>query len=218
MHEIDITVDRRIRTGKNVSRRMRRAKKLPAIVYGLSQPAVPVEVGTESLRALREGAAGANSIFLLKMQGTDLRRHTMLKEMQRHPVTGDLLHVDFLRVDMEKEIEVEVPVRLTGHAAGLRAGGVLDFVRRRVPVRSRPALIPDALTIDISDLEVGKSVRISEAQVPDEVSLMISPDAVVAVIQSPRVEAVEKPEEEVEEAATTAEGAAEPAKEESPSE
>ncbi|MFN7975941.1 MAG: 50S ribosomal protein L25 [Acidobacteriota bacterium] len=186
MEQIEITVSRRIRTGKNLSRRLRHKGKIPGIVYGLDMQAVPVEI---DLQTLRLSKASDNAIWLLKMQGTEATRHVIVKDMQRDPLTGSPMHVDFLRIDLTKEIEVDVPVTVTGTAAGIKEGGLVEFVHRAIRVACLPGDIPEGITIDVTNLHMGDAFRVVEVASIPNVRILTDPDTVLAVVHAPKEEA-----------------------------
>ena len=208
MEQIEITVERRIRTGKNVSRRLRAEDRIPGIVYGLEQQSVPIEIDGESIRHVHLGESTDNQVFLLKMQGTDVTRHVIVKSVQQDPVRGGLLHVDFLRIDLESELEVDVPVHVAGTAAGAKQGGVLEFVHREVQLRSLPLDLPTFVEADVTKLEIGDTFRAKDLTLPEKVTLLTDPEMVLAVLHAPRTEETteEAAAEEGAEAAPAAEG------------
>lgn len=188
MEQIEITVERRIRSGGSAARRMRRTGKVPGIVYGLEKQAVPVEVDAKTLSA-RLVAAGDNAIFLLRMQGTDVTRHAIVKDVQLDPVKNSLMHVDFQRIDLTKIIEVDVPVHTVGTPPGIKEGGALEFVHREVRVACLPTEIPHFLEVDVSGLHIGQAVRVSDLKAPESVKLLTEAETVLAVVHAPKAEA-----------------------------
>lgn len=202
MQQIEITVDRRIRTGGNVARRLRRSGKVPGIVYGLEKQAVPVEIDGKTF-SMKLGAAGDNAIFLLRMQGTDVTRHAIVKDLQLDPVKNTLLHVDFQRIDLTKRIEVEVPVHCIGTPAGIKEGGALEFVHREIRVECLPTDIPQFVEVDVAGLHIGQAVRVADAKMPENVKVLTEAETVLAVVHAPKAEAA--PVEAVVEGVTAAE-------------
>ena len=166
--------------GTRPSRRLRRTGRVPAVVYGMGAEALTVSVDTTDLRAALNTAAGLNALITLDVDGgTHL---SIVKDLQRHPVRRDLLHVDFLRIDPDQEVEVDVPLVLTGEAKKVtQASGMVDQVMHHLPLRAKPADIPTEVTADVSELEVGSSLRVSDIEYPSGVTPAGDPDATFAV-------------------------------------
>ena len=124
--QIVIEVEPRETLGKNASRRLRRAGLIPAVVYGGGREPVGVQVDPRPVEAALHSPMGLNTLIQLKLAGRDLRRMVLVREIQRHPVTEQLLHVDFVRVEMDRKIEVSVPVELVGTPVGVKnEGGIV---------------------------------------------------------------------------------------------
>jgi large subunit ribosomal protein L25 len=190
--------------GSRPSKRLRHEGKIPAVVYGHGEP-VAVTVDWRALRQVLTTEAGLNALINLEVEGeTQL---TMVKELQRHPVRHDVLHVDFLRVRADEPITVDVPITLTGEAEDVhRADGTVDHVLYQLEITALPGDIPTELTVDISGLAVGDLIRVGDLQLPRGVTTEIDPEEPVVVARAEVV--VELEEAEVEEAeAAEGEGA-----------
>jgi large subunit ribosomal protein L25 len=160
---------------------------------------VPIQLEKRKLDDLLKSTGSENSVFLLKLTGTGKSRHTMIREMQRDAVTGDLIHVDFLRVMLDEKVRVSVPIELRGESAGVKnEGGLLDFVTREVEVFCLPNNIPPYFELDVSDLHVGQHLEASQLDLPAEVELHVEPERVIASVAARRVGVVELEEEEEE--------------------
>jgi large subunit ribosomal protein L25 len=209
MPEIVVAAERRTESGKNVNRRLRAAGKIPGVVYGASKETVAVAVSPKEIAAILKSATGENTLFDIEIAGA--RRKVILKEFQLEPLKGTLLHADFYEVALDKTLEVKVPVELKGLAVGVKVqGGIMDFVTRELEVECLPTDIPERIEVDVTALELGKHVRVSELTVPDKVKILTDPDVVIAHVVAPRAE-------EVAAAAAPAEGAV-PAEGEAPAE
>jgi large subunit ribosomal protein L25 len=206
---INVEVTARTETGKNACRRIRAAGKVPANVYGLGLAPFSVSVDPRRVEDVLKMGSGRNTIFRLALAGGTETRDVMLREMQRDPVSGKLVHVDFARVDLEKPVTVDVPVLLEGIAEGVKnEGGIMDFVQRSIQVSCLPLAIPESLAIDVSGLHLNQHVAVSDLRVDEGVTILDDPSSIIAVVVASRAEiaeeaAVEEPEEE--------EGAEEPA-------
>lgn len=202
MKELQLAAEVRNDAGKGVARKLRAAGRIPGILYGLDKTPQMLGVsGLELGKLLRK--AGDNVLFDLAVKGSKTEK-VLLREVQRHPVTEDVVHVDLLRIDLTKEIEVTVPVRLTGTSAGVRAGGVLEFVRRELDVSCLPTNIPPYVEVDIANLEINDAIHVSDLSVED-VEILTDPVRTIVVVHPPIIakvaEAAEGEEGEVAEVA-----------------
>jgi len=183
--------------GKNAARRARRAGRIPGIVYGGGGPALPVTVDPAGIRKILASGAGANAIFMLEVRGKAPAR-AMIRECQTEPVHGGLLHVDLVRVALDTRLRVKVAIHVTGEPEGVKVqGGVFDFMLREVEVECRAEDIPEAITVDVSPLTIGKNLRVADLPVGPKVKVLTDPNRVVAHVVALRAEE-EKPAEAVE--------------------
>ena len=147
---------------------------------------------------------GKNTIFTLALAGQDRSRAVMIKALQRDPVTEKLAHVDFVRVDLEREVTVQVPIRLTGIAEGVKnEGGIMEFVHRQVAVSCLPGDIPEHIDVDVSALHVNQHLAVKNLTIPPKVTIVDDPESIVCVVAVPKEEAAPVVEEAA--AATAAE-------------
>ena len=189
MPEFVVPAESRSETGKNVNRRLRSRGMIPGVLYGTGKAAVPVAVSPREIGAILKSASGENTLFDLDLGGT--RRRVILKEFQREPLRGQLLHADFYEVALDKALEVKVPIELEGVPVGVKLeGGIVDFVTRELEVECLPADIPAKIVVDISHLELGKHLRVSDLKLSDKVKVLVEPDVVVAHVVLPRAEVV----------------------------
>ena len=166
--------------GTRPSRRLRRTGRVPAVVYGMGDNPIQVSVDRADLRGALSTDAGLNALITLEVDGD--RQLSIVKDLQRHPVRRDVLHVDFLRINPDLEVEMEVPLLLVGEAKKVtQASGMVDQVMHSVPLLAKPADIPVEVTADVSDLEVGSSLRVSDIALPAGVTAAGDPDATFAV-------------------------------------
>ena len=213
MEFVDLKVERRSGAGKGVARKLRQRGQIPAIVYGEGETILVTANPKNLLRALGT-EAGENVILNLTIvNGEDVTRKAMVKDVQVDPVSGAVLHADLLAISLERPIEVDVPVELVGVAKGVKDdGGIVDQILRELKMRCLPRAIPDKVEFDISALLIGDVVHVKDLVIPDGVELLTDTEQVVVTVAPPAVEEVEvapPPEEEV--AAPAAEEA--PAKE-----
>ncbi len=202
MAELSLEVSRREERGKGPAGRLRVEGRVPAVVYGGHRETVSITVDRRAVTELiQKSEHGIRSIFLLKMAGTEQQRHAMIKEMQIDPISRKVIHIDFVRVLMDEVIRTTVPVTITGMAAGVKEGGLLDFQVRELHVECLPAAIPDKVEIDISPLGMHQYFRISDLVIPPDVKVLDDPERVVVGVTHARAEVLPTPE-----VAATAEG------------
>ena len=190
MAELTLKADAGRPTGSSAARRMRLAGRVPGVVYGPGVDPIPLSVSARELRAALSTEAGINAVVTLQVAGD--RFITMARELQRHPVRGNVTHVDFQVVDPNREVSADVPVNLSGEAVELhRADGVLDQQMFALTIKARPTEIPPSLELDISGLVIGAALRVSDITLPPGVSTDVDPETVVVAGQAPRVQAIE---------------------------
>ncbi len=194
MKEHVVEVKSRGNLGKNNSRRLRRAGMIPAIVYGAKRDPVSVTVDPRHLLEIIRSESGVNTIFQVNLEGTERRRHVMIKDFQVDPVKGLLMHADLVRIQMDEVIEVEVPVQITGEAAGVKLdGGILEHVTRTVRVSCLPGNIPEHITIDVSPLKIGDNLRISDIPTDERYKVLDDAEQILVVVSPPAKEEVAAP-------------------------
>jgi large subunit ribosomal protein L25 len=171
-------------TGSANARRLRTLDRIPGVLYGHGMTPVPLSVARRDLRLALSGPAGTNTVLSLSVDGTTY--NAVVKDLQRHPVKRTVNHVDFIQVNLNEEILVNVPVHLSGTAkAVLSAGGLVDAAVDTVEVRTTPANIPNEILIDVTDLDVDSVIRLSDITLPAGVTATGDPDMpVVTVLMS----------------------------------
>ena len=211
LKEMLVDVARRTELGKNVSRRLRRDGMVPAVVYGMKRPAVPVAVDPKVVLGILSSESGANTVFQLRLDGKDtLRRHVMIRQYQADPVDEHLVHVDFVRVDMDQRVQVGVPLETSGVSEGVKnQDAIMDFVGRNVQVSCLPVDIPGRLVIDVTPMNLGDVFRAKDLELDEKIELISDPEQALVVIAGRAEEEVEPTAEEAVEAE-----AAEPTEEE----
>jgi large subunit ribosomal protein L25 len=183
MAELKLQATKREETGKGAARRARASGRVPAILYGRGMDPVSLEVDRREFVTALKTDAGVNVLLDIEYDGTNTLALT--RELQRDPVRGTLLHADFVKVDRTQAIEIEVPVHLVGEAAGTKEGGALEHPLFSVHVRTLPGNVPEAVEADVSALNIGDSLRVSELKAPADVEILNDPDTVVASIAAP---------------------------------
>lgn len=210
-----LTVERREPTGSRGARRLRRDGNVPGVLYGGGEGPVAFQVDA---RLLRQTLAHAGAVIELSIGGSG-GTPVVVKELTRHPVSGETIHVDMLRVRLDQAISATVVLDLVGaeDAPGVKEGGVLEQVTRELNIEALPGDIPDVIQHDVSGLQIGDTITVEALSTPRGVTLTDDPETVVATLTPPRlqVEAEEEIEEETERVAEgeTAEQAEEAAEE-----
>lgn len=194
MAEIKVSAQERPEKSTNKSLSdLREARKIPAVIYGGKNGAASVAVDEKELMD-GLGSAGHNAIIHLKHGSKE--DTVILKELQRHVVTGKPIHADFVRVDMKQKVEVEVPLHVHGEAPGVKLqGGILEHVLRELEVRCLPGQIPQEILIDVSALEMGHGIHVKDLVIPAGVEVLSDPEQPVVHIVQVRVQEEVKPEE-----------------------
>jgi large subunit ribosomal protein L25 len=208
MADITLVAEQRPEKGSRPSGRLRRAGKVPAVVYGLDSDTLMVTVPARDLGHILSGESGANTLITLKVDGDDVL--TLARQIQRHPTRGELMHVDFIRIRRDVAVSAEIPVHLVGEATGVRDGGLLEQLIFNLTIEAMPGNIPVSLEVDVSALAIGDQVRVSDVPLGEGVATQVEDDTVVAQVAAPRVvteeEEGELAEGEAGEAAAEAEG------------
>lgn len=214
MAEVQLAAHARPKKGSPESRRLRAAGKVPAVLYGHGIEPQSLVVDGRELRGALNGEAGLNALLSLEV---DSSRHlAMARQLQRHPLRGNVTHVDFVIVRRDEIVAADVPLRLDGEAEAVhRADGVIEQQLFSLPVNATPGDIPPHLDVDISGLAVGDTLRVSELKLPAGVTTDLDPDDPVVIATSSTVSAEIAAEEEAaaEEAAAEEAAAEEPAAE-----
>ncbi|HEX6317120.1 MAG TPA: 50S ribosomal protein L25/general stress protein Ctc [Gemmatimonadaceae bacterium] len=174
-------------TGKGAARTLRRDGRFPAVIYGHSREPLPLSVPSREFERLLERVAAENTVIELSIDGTMAR--TLIREIQRHPVKRNVLHVDFQELVAGERVIVSIPIVLQGTAEGVRnAGGILSQVMQELECRVDPLNMPPNIVVDVTNVSIGHSIHVSEMVIPEGVEVLEDPEATVAVVAAPRVE------------------------------
>ena len=186
MGDVSFAVEARDTRGKGAARELRRNGMVPAVVYGGGREATAIQIDSAKFeRMLETSHAGVNT--LIDLEGSEAGGKTVIaKELQREAVRGKLIHVDFYEVDLSTKIEVSVPIHLTGTPEGVVLGGVLDQQMRDVTLMCLPNAIPDSVDFDVSGMELGDSLHVSDLGVADGVDIATESELTVATVLIPR--------------------------------
>ena len=208
MEKIELQATVRKSVGNGPARVLRRAGQIPAVLYGRKTDPVLLSVNTKDLEViLKQGSFGQFILNLVIQNGKKMTKAAMIKELQTHPLSGQLIHVDFYEIDMDRKIKVMIPVVTTGHSVGVEEGGLLNIVRRELEVLCLPGDIPETIEIDISELTMGDSIHLEDVPLGENVEIASDVNYTVVTVLSPKVEEEEVEEEEGEELEEGEEGA-----------
>jgi len=201
-----LTVKTRQAAGKGGATKVRSLGNVPAVLYGGGQEPVCLDVNLREFEGLvQHSRSGDHAIVRLEVADSPgVSTPALLKDVQRHPLRGQAIHVDFLRISLDERISTLVPIRLDGHAQGIVEGGVLDQQMREVEVECRALDVPDEIIVDISNLGMGESIHLSQVAAPANVTFVTDLERPVAAIHAPRTdrETTAEAEEEEEETST----------------
>ena len=188
---VTLAASPRDKTGKGAARQIRFRKKVPAVIYGHGRPSQPLELDAKALEMALIGIEPASTIIEIELEGKKSR--TLIREIQRHPVRPDIIHVDFYEVRAGEKVTLQIPIRLTGTADGVRnAGGVLDQVMREVEIEVLPEHIPDRVELDVTPLLIGHSLHVRDLVIPNA-TILTQADLTIATVVPPRAEEVAAP-------------------------
>jgi large subunit ribosomal protein L25 len=185
MPDITLASEPRTQLGSRPSGRYRREGKVPAVVYGLGTDTRSITVPARELQHILAGEAGANSLINLDVDGETVL--TLARQIHRHPTRGELVHVDFVRIDRDVAVSAEIPIHAIGEAEGVKDGGLLEQLMFHLTIEAMPGNIPVALEIDVSALAIGDQLRLEDMQLPEGVSTQVELDTDVVQVAAPRV-------------------------------
>lgn len=196
MNEIVLEAETRAMSTKGTVKAMRQKGRIPGVAYGDDGAPVPLSIDEKSVQAILHSKGGRNALISLKIGGAT--QPVLIKEIQRHPITRALWHVDFHRISLKKKIEARVPIHVKGEAPGVKVGGgVLEHLIREIRVRCLPTEIPAFVDVDISNLQLNQGLRAKELVLPKGVEILMDAESVIVhvltvhvVEETPAVEAV----------------------------
>ena len=197
MERLELQTTVRKSTGNSPARSLRRAGRIPAVLYGPKMETVLLSVNVKDLEQVFRQANAFQVILNLVIQnGKNVTKAAMVKELQTHPVSGNFIHIDFYEIDMKRQINVMVPIITKGQAVGVENGGMLNIVRREIELLCLPGDIPEAIEIDITDLDIGDAIHIEDIPLGENVEVSADTNFTVVTVLSPTVEEEEVVEEE----------------------
>jgi len=195
MEDKKLIAKKRNLDGSSNARRMRGTGNLPGVVYGAGKDSVSIEINAHDFEQILHHHTSESLIIAINLEGEgDLS--VLVKDVQHHPVTSDLLHVDFMRVEANKPIHVEIAIELVGESKGVKAGGILDQVMHAISVECLPGDLVESFDVDVSALEIGQSVNVGALELGGKYKVLVDDEAIVAAVSGPQAEEEEEVEEE----------------------
>jgi len=191
--ETIVTAQPRASRGKNEARRTRRSGLIPAVIYGAFKDPVAISLIPKDITKIIHSKTGHNSIFDVEIEGVE-RTPVIVADEQYDPIKGNLLHIDLRRIDLTRKLRVAVPVHVTGEAKGVKQqGGVLDVVTRTIEIECIPDDIPNQFDVDVTELMIGSTIRVSDLALKAGVRVLTAGDAVIAHVVGIKEEVVATP-------------------------
>jgi large subunit ribosomal protein L25 len=181
MQIMKLNAAQRDQAGKGGARRLRNSGKIPAVAYGRGVATKSLSVSPHELELVLKSERGRNTVVELAVEGSD-KLTVLLREFQHHPITRQLLHADFVQISLDQEVTVDVPLELTGKAAGVVLGGTLRQVFRKVPLRCLPEKIPVKLVHDVTTLGLDEHVATKDLALPEGVRVLLPPEQTLVAI------------------------------------
>lgn len=201
MEDTKLIAKKRDLQGSSNSRRMRRAGTLPGVIYGDGEAATAIELNMHDFEQLLHHHTSETMLVEMTVEGEgDVT--VLVKDVQHHPVTSDPMHVDMQKIAANKPIQVDIQLEPVGEAAGVKAGGTLDLVMHTIAIECLPGDLVESIEVDVSEMEIGDSLQVSDLKLASTLKLLGDEDAIVVSVSAPRAE-----EEETEEGSEDIAGA-----------
>ncbi len=187
--QVKLKAERRTATGRSAARKLKARGAVPAIIYGAKDKPQPLQLSARDIHAMLSHASGENILVELEIDGEKSNRLALVKEIQHSPVGSEILHVDFHAVSMDETIQADVPLEALGIANGVKNfGGLLEQSLRSLAIECLPRDLPDRITVDVSELNIGDSIHVRQIQLPPGVTLKVLPDLTAFSVLAPVVE------------------------------
>ena len=193
---IVVEVEKRLTTGKNAANRLRAQDQIPAVLYGggKDMETWSLQVPRKTLATLLNKGLHGNAIFKLNLKDTSQTRHVMIRDLTLDPVSRRMLHVDFVRVLLDRKLRVKSEIAIEGVPNGVKnAGGILNIVTHEILIECLPADIPESVKVDVSAMEMHDSLRVSDLKLGDKVKVLENAGRVIAHVGVPKAEEVAAP-------------------------
>src|SRR5437870_438266 len=187
--QVKLKAEPRASVGRSAVRKLKARGIIPAVIYGGKDKPQPLQVAARDINAMMSHASGENVLVELEIAGEKSNRAALVQEVQHSPVRGDIVHVDFHAISMDQMIQAEVPLEPTGTAVGVKTfGGLLEQSLRALAIECLPGDLPDRITVDVSQLNIGDSIHVRDIQLPPGVTPKAQPDLTAFSVVAPVVE------------------------------
>lgn len=189
MSDATLTAETGRDIGTSASRRVRTGSQVPGVVYGAGKPSISIAINRRDFRLAMSTSAGANAVIDLTVEGdTD---QVIVREVQRDPVRRDVIHVDFMRIDPTRPIELDVPLVLVGEAKKVTVnGGMIEQRLNKIKVRANPSKIPGWIDVDVSDMTLDRSLLVKDLDLPEDLTCLSRPQLAVVTAELTRAAVV----------------------------
>ena len=188
METLEIQVDSRDAGAKRKARRLRRGGKIPAILYGPKTQTIALALDKKEFSSRVAGLEGSHLVRLKSGSAALADKVALVKEMQYHPITGEVVHADLYEVDLTAKIQVHVPLHFVGKAAGVVRGGILQPIVREIEVECLPLDIPEFFNVEVSELDIGDSLHIQDLAIPEGIKAIYESNFALVTVVPPTVE------------------------------
>jgi len=186
MKQVNLEVQPRSDTGKGAARTLRRSGIIPGVLYGQKKDTLPIQIEQGELKNLLKIEGVEASLINLELSGQE-KETVMIKEIQRDPISKEVLHTDLIRISLDEEVTTSIPIVTVGTPAGVSEGGVEEFTRRELDIRCLPTEIPENIEVDVSALGIGDTILVSDLNIPDGIEVIDAPETAVFGIRPPTI-------------------------------
>ncbi|MDZ4827198.1 MAG: 50S ribosomal protein L25 [Actinomycetota bacterium] len=190
MADNTLIAEPRTERGSRPAGRLRRSGKVPAIVYGMGGESDAIAVLEHDLQHILTSETGSNSLITLRMESGE--QLALARQIHRHPVKGTIVHVDFIRISADVAVSAEITMNLEGDPEGVKRGGHLEQMIFQISIEAKPGDLPPSMSYDVSAMEIGDQIHISDITPPPGVTITNDPEELVAQLAAPRVAEVEE--------------------------
>ena len=189
--QVKIKAEHREGTGRSAVRKLKARGIIPAVIYGAKQKPEPLQISARDINAILSHASGENILVEIEIDGEKGGRAAMLQEIQHSPLGDAIMHVDFHAVSMDEKIEADVPLEALGVANGVKNfGGLLEQSLRSLTIECLPRDLPDRITVDVSNMNIGDTIHVRDIALPEGVVAKVQPDLTAFSVVEPAVEEV----------------------------
>src|SRR5216117_419771 len=187
--QVKLKAEPRANVGRSAVRKLKARGVIPAVIYGGKDKPQPLQVAARDINAMMSHASGENVLVELEIAGEKSNRAALVQEVQHSPVRGDILHIDFHAISMDETIQAEVPLEPIGVPNGVKNfGGLLEQSLRVLTLECLPRDLPDRISVDVSQLNIGDSIHVRDIQLPSGVAAKVQPDLTAFSVLAPIVE------------------------------